>query len=214
MDVACGSGEFSIFCAQRIESVQGVDISDNMIALAKKQATSSGTSNARFICHQVEKIPFDDQTFSAVICKSAFHHFDDCQKIFQEMLRCLKPGGKISVQDIVAYDNNNADSYFEKLEKIIDRSHHKTLSKEMITELYTKTTLPLLKRVEVEIDLDCRDYIHHAVQSQTDQADIDELLAYGRGDPEISGYFKVLDDRLSFKRKVFLILGQKPLFLY
>jgi ubiquinone/menaquinone biosynthesis C-methylase UbiE len=210
LDVACGSGEFAIFCAERIDSVQGIDISENMIALAEKQAGISGAHNARFTCHPVEQIPFDDRTFSAVICKSAFHHFEDGQKVFREMLRCLKPGGKISVQDIVAYDNNKIDSYFEKLEKTIDRSHHKTLSKEAITGLFTDTTIPLLKRVEVEIDLDCRDYIRHAVQSQTDQTRIDQWLESGRNDSVISGFFQSLDDRLFFKRNVFLILGQKP----
>ncbi|MBA4394416.1 MAG: hypothetical protein C0407_12765 [Desulfobacca sp.] len=211
LDVACGSGEFSIFCALRISSVQGIDISDNMIALAEKQATRAGVHRARFICHQVEKMPFKDQSFSAVICKSAFHHFEDSQKVFREMVRCLQPGGKISVQDIVTYDNYKVDSYFEKLEKAIDRSHHNTLSKEAITAFYTNTSIPILKRLEVEIELDCRDYIHHAVQSKALQAQIDERLEYGRGDREISGFFKTLGNRSSFKRNVFLILGQKPL---
>jgi ubiquinone/menaquinone biosynthesis C-methylase UbiE len=211
LDVACGSGEFSIFCAQRIHSVQGIDISDNMIALAEKQAGQLGINNVRFMCHPVEKMPFNDRSFSAVICKSAFHHLENCPKVFREMFRCLKPGGKISVQDIIRYDNNKVDSYFEKLEKAIDRSHHNTLSKEAITALFTNTSIPLLNRVEVEIDLDCRDYIHHAVQSPAVQAQIDEWLEYSRGDREISGFFKTLENRLSFKRNVFLILGQKPL---
>jgi tRNA/tmRNA/rRNA uracil-C5-methylase (TrmA/RlmC/RlmD family) len=57
LDVACGTGEFSVFCARRIKRVHGIDISQGMIELAKKLAQNNGLTNVAFECHDVEHIP-------------------------------------------------------------------------------------------------------------------------------------------------------------
>jgi tRNA/tmRNA/rRNA uracil-C5-methylase (TrmA/RlmC/RlmD family) len=56
LDVACGTGEFSIFCAGRIRGVHSIDISEGMIELAQKQARASGLTNLTFKCHDVSLI--------------------------------------------------------------------------------------------------------------------------------------------------------------
>jgi tRNA/tmRNA/rRNA uracil-C5-methylase (TrmA/RlmC/RlmD family) len=45
LDVACGTGEFSVFCARRIKGVHGIDISEGMIELARKHANAGGLTN-------------------------------------------------------------------------------------------------------------------------------------------------------------------------
>jgi tRNA/tmRNA/rRNA uracil-C5-methylase (TrmA/RlmC/RlmD family) len=56
LDVACGTGEFSVFCAKRIKRVHGIDISKGMIGLAQENALASGLENITFECHDVEHI--------------------------------------------------------------------------------------------------------------------------------------------------------------
>ena len=132
LDFACGTGEYAIFAAHKVKYVHGVDISKGMIEIAQNQATKENIYNISFLCHPVEQTPFEDRSFSIVICRSAFHHFHDYDGIFDEMIRCSQKGGRISVQDIVAYPDELIDRFFEEFERAVDMSHHKTLTKEYI----------------------------------------------------------------------------------
>jgi ubiquinone/menaquinone biosynthesis C-methylase UbiE len=208
LDVACGSGEFSRFCAKNVKCVYGVDISEMMIEIAENQAIADNIGNTRFKCHDVENIPVEGGAFSIVVCKSAFHHFLDYGRVFSEMIRCCEGGGRISIQDIVSYEDTRANDFFEELEREIDISHNKTLSKEYIIDLFCQNKIEILRTYEIEIDLNFNEYVNHATQSGDNLEKIDHLLDYGLGDRDIAGYFTTMDGELFFKRNVFLILGR------
>jgi ubiquinone/menaquinone biosynthesis C-methylase UbiE len=211
LDVACGTGEFSAFCASRIRSVTGVDISRRMIEIAKLQATRANLTNIHLICHDVEDLPLQSNAFSIVICKSTFHHLEQPEAIFGEMIRCSKEGGRISVQDIVSYENERVNDFFERMEPEIDASHHRTCSREYLTHLYEAHQLKITGTYGLEIELDFQEYLDHADQSEGSRRKIDPLLDQGLKDPDISGYFGRKNDHLFFRRNVFLILGEKVL---
>jgi ubiquinone/menaquinone biosynthesis C-methylase UbiE len=211
LDVACGTGEFSIYTAKKIKLVTGVDISDKMIELAKKQAQEAQLDNINFICHDVENLPCKSSEYSIVICKSAFHHIENHKKIFGEMIRCCRNNGRLSVQDIIAYDNHHVNQYFEQLEKYIDASHHKAVSREYMIELYEKNNIKITGTFEIEIELDFNEYLGHAYQTEENKTHIKEHLQFGLNDPEIAAYFIKKNEHLHFKRNVFLILGDKQI---
>lgn len=129
LDVACGSGEFAIFCAKRIKYVCGVDLSEKMIELAEAQVVTNKLNNIHFTCSDLENIPCKDNTFSIVVCKSAFHHFLNYDTVFSEMIRCCKRDCRISIQDIVSYDDNRANDFFERLEKDNEYVNHAVQSR-------------------------------------------------------------------------------------
>ena len=209
LDVACGSGEFSLFAAPRIRKAVGVDISDRMIELAQKRAFENKITNATFLCHDVTDVPCDDDSFSIVVCKSAFHHIHNYEKIIGEMIRCCKSDGRISIQDIVAYENDRVNDFFEQVERQIDISHHLTLSKNFIQDLYKRHDLTITSTFDVDVELNFKEYLGHAKQSEECRREIQKLLEIGLNDSEISEYFTAKNGELSFKRKVFLILGKK-----
>jgi len=209
LDVACGTGEYAIFAAQKVKYVHGVDISKGMVEIAQKQAAKENIHNISFSCHPAELTPFEDESFSIVICRSAFHHFEEYDKIFGEMTRCCKNGGRISIQDIVAYSDERADSFFEEFERAVDVSHHKTLTKEYINSLYDQRNIKMKNTFEIEIELHIQEYLGHAKQSAESKRKISELLEFGLSDPAISKYFIHRGRDLFFKREVFLTLGEK-----
>jgi len=90
LDVACGSGDFSVFIAKRVKRVCGVDISGGMIKIAKKQARINNLDNIHFECHDVEHLPHESHSFTVVVCKSAFHHMKNYDNVFKEMIRCCR----------------------------------------------------------------------------------------------------------------------------
>jgi ubiquinone/menaquinone biosynthesis C-methylase UbiE len=209
LDFACGTGEFSIFAASKVKNVHGIDISKGMIEIAKGQATKENINNISLLCHPVEQTPFEDESFSIVICRSAFHHFEEYNKIFDEMTRCCQKGGRISIQDIVAYPDGKIDNFFEKLEREIDVSHHKTLTKEYVKSLYDQRNIKIRNTFEIEIELNFQEYLGHAHQSEGSKRKISKLLEIGLNDPDLSKYFIIKGRELFFKREVFLILGEK-----
>ena len=210
LDVACGTGEFSAFCAKRIKCVHGIDISKGMVDLAQKQARASGLTNITFECHDTKHIPRDASSFSVVACKSAFHHMEDYPKVFMEMLRCCRLGGRLTVQDIMGYEEPKVNSFFEALEKEVDVSHNATLHRREFIDLFSQNQVEVIRSLDVEIELNFSEYLGHAHQSERSLERIGDLLEEGLLDRDISRVLYVnKDGNLTMKRAVFLILGQK-----
>ncbi len=209
LDFACGTGDYAIAAAPRVKYVYGVDISKGMIEIAKNQAKQVNVKNVSFLCNPVESTPFEEESFSIIICRSAFHHFNEYAGIFDEMLRCCQTKGRISIQDIVAYPDEKTDKFFEEFEREVDISHNKTMSKEFIKTLFRQRNIKIKKTFEIEVDLHLQDYLGHARQSEESKSRISKLLEKGLNDPDISKYFFVKDQNLFFKRGVLGILGQK-----
>ena len=209
LDVACGTGEFSLFCASRVRSVTGVDISEGMIGIAKLQSTKANLANVHLICHDVEDLPLPSDAFSVVICKSTFHHLEHPETTLGEMIRCCKRGGRISVQDIVSYEDEKVNDFFERIEQQIDASHHRTCSQGLLIGLYEDRQIPISGTYGLEIELNFQEYLNHADQSDRNRKNIAGLLDHGLQDEQISGYFSRREGRLFFRRNVFLILGEK-----
>ena len=210
LDVACGTGEFAIFCAGRIGSVHGIDISQGMIQLAESQARAEGLQNITFSCLDVEHIPCASGSFSVVQCRSAFHHMENYSSVFREMLRCCRPGGRLAVQDIMAYDDPQVNSFFEALEREVDVSHNATLHRQEFIDIFDQNQVEVVRSLVVEVELNFREYLGHAHQTAFGLEKIRDLLDKGLSDREISQFLYAKEDgELVFKRKVFLILGQK-----
>jgi len=209
LDVACGSGAFSIFCAKQAARVTGVDISDNMLSYAQQQAQLEGLKNAEFKCHSVEHLPEPDSSFSIVLSKAAFHHFPSPNAVFLEMQRCCRPGGRLCIQDILAYADPEVDAYFEQLEKAIDRCHYRTWPKRLFLDMFEGAGITSPRAVEVQVPMAFDDYISHAAQDETARAEIEKLIQQGQENPAINAFLSRPNGRLSFTRNVLLIRGQK-----
>jgi ubiquinone/menaquinone biosynthesis C-methylase UbiE len=212
LDVACGTGDFTVFAASSVKKAIGIDISERMIDLSWEKAVKSGLKNCTFKLGDVELLPFPDYSFSLVTCKSAFHHMPDYRKVFTEMVRCCEPGGRIAICDIAAYEDPAVDTFFERFEKLVDASHAKTLSKEAFNRLYHENGLVIVRTFELEIEYLVAEYLSHAVQSEEDLTKLTNLLKKVRGIPGMTKFWNTLDgniETMKFKRNVFLILGTR-----
>jgi ubiquinone/menaquinone biosynthesis C-methylase UbiE len=211
LDVSCGSGDFCFFCAQNISHATGFDLSDNMIALAKQQAQTFGITNTTFRRGDAVNLPNESGIFTIVVSKSAFHHYSEHDSIFKEMKRCCSQQGRISIQDIVAYDDKHVNDFFESFEQMVDASHKVTCSKSFILDMYQQHNVKILSTMEVAIDLNLEDYLNHAVRSDKDTVRLRQLIEAGLKDDKIKDHFLYQENDLCFKRNVFLVLGQKEI---
>ena len=209
LDVACGPGEFTIFIAKRIKEARGVDISDREIEIAKALINEFGLKNVAFDCSDVEHLPIEDNSYSIVVCKSAFHHFINPYRVFNEMIRCCESGGKISIQDIVAYEDKYINDFFETFDKLVDISHNRVLSQNEFNKLYKDSQIVKTGEFRIDVDLNMNEYLGHAKQDKEAQNKIKILLERGMRDNRLKDYLFLKNNKLYFKRPVYLIVGNK-----
>lgn len=112
LDIAAGAGEQSITAAKRVGttgSVLATDISSNILEYAKKMALENGLSNIETRVMDGENLELADATFDAVISRVGLIYFPDQQKALKEMLRVLKPGGKVAA---IVYSTPEKNKFF------------------------------------------------------------------------------------------------------
>lgn len=100
LDVGCGSGAAVRAAAPSVDRAVGVDLSEGMIARARGLA--GATPNVEFLVADAEALPFEDATFSVLLCTTSFHHYPSPERAVGEMARVLMPGGRIVIADMVS----------------------------------------------------------------------------------------------------------------
>lgn len=98
LDVASGTGEPGLTIARKLNrgKVVMTDLADDMLKIARENAALKGIVNIETVVCDVCELPFPDNTFDAISCRFGFMFFPDMQLAAKEMVRVLKPGGKIA----------------------------------------------------------------------------------------------------------------------
>lgn len=99
LDLGCGTGALLRMLAPRIAEGVGIDASEALIERAQIRAAK--VRNLAFACVDDEALPFDDNRFDVVVSFLSFRYLD-FNRIFPEILRVLKPGGRFLMVDLVA----------------------------------------------------------------------------------------------------------------
>jgi demethylmenaquinone methyltransferase / 2-methoxy-6-polyprenyl-1,4-benzoquinol methylase len=99
LDVATGTGDFAIQALKlNPEKVIGVDISEGMLDVGRKKMVDRGYDQViELLSGDSENLPFEENKFDAIIVAFGVRNFEDLQKGLAEMLRVLKPGGRVVV---------------------------------------------------------------------------------------------------------------------
>lgn len=99
LDVATGTGEpgLTIAAIVRKGEVMGIDVSEQMLAIAKEKAIHRGIENYHVQVADAEELPFKNEEFDGVTCRMGFMFFPDMDLAAKEMFRVLKPGGRLVI---------------------------------------------------------------------------------------------------------------------
>lgn len=96
LDVACGTGLYTRSIARKAKEVYGIDVSIGMLKSAQRYSKIFGLDNISFICSDIEKLPFKDNSFDGISCCFALHLFKNLNESLDEMHRVLVENGKLA----------------------------------------------------------------------------------------------------------------------
>jgi len=108
LDLGSGGGIDVLLSARRVGPsgfVYGVDMTDEMLTLARANAARAGAENVEFRKGEIEALPLRDQAVDVVISNCVINLSTDKPAVLAEMFRVLVPGGRIGITDVVAEDH-------------------------------------------------------------------------------------------------------------
>jgi len=108
LDLGSGGGIDVLLSARRVGPsgfAYGVDMTDEMLTLARANAARAGAKNVEFLKGEIEALPLPDASMNVVISNCVINLSTDKPAVLTEMFRVLVPGGRIGVTDVVAEDH-------------------------------------------------------------------------------------------------------------
>jgi arsenite methyltransferase len=117
LDLGSGGGIDVLLSAQRVGStgiVYGLDMTDEMLALAQHNKAEAGVTNAHFLKGEIEHVPLPAESVDVVISNCVINLSADKTQVLAEIARVLRPGGRVGFSDVVAEDRLSVEERAER----------------------------------------------------------------------------------------------------
>jgi len=122
LEVACGAAHVAESVAPHVWQVVALDLTPELLAVAAGRLRDAGLDNVLLQEGNAEQLPFVADSFDLVVCRGSLHHFLEPRRALAEMVRVVRAGGRVAVNDLVAPEAASRDA-FDDLHRALDPSH-------------------------------------------------------------------------------------------
>lgn len=141
LDAGTGAGTFALAFAPSVREVVGLDPVPEL--LAEAQRLSADLGNVTFVVGDATALPFEDATFDLAACARTLHHVGRPELVVAELARVVRPGGSILIIDQLASLDPLEALALDRVERLRDPGHQRTLSDQDVRGLLAANSLVL-----------------------------------------------------------------------
>ncbi|WP_082235656.1 class I SAM-dependent methyltransferase [Halobacillus massiliensis] len=145
LDIATGGGHVAKQLSPFVRTVIASDLTKEMLSNTARHLKE--LENLLYVIADAEQLPFIENSFDAVTCRIAPHHFPNPDHFLQETERVLKPGGAFVMVDNISSEDDNFDDFYNTFEKMRDPSHYRALKVSEWKELMNNSGLTIKQEI-------------------------------------------------------------------
>jgi len=172
LDVACGPGLVVCAFAPYAGRVIGIDMTPAMLDRARLLAAEQGVRNVDWHQGDIYSLPYAAESFTTVVTRYSFHHLIDPAAALREMARVCAAKGRIVVVDAYAPEDYQQAAEFNRVERLRDPSHVRSLSLSALLDLFARVGLPEPRTTLYELRVEVRDLLARAFPNPGDEIEI------------------------------------------
>lgn len=209
LEVAAGTCACGRAIAPYAKNVVCLDMTSAMLSVGKAESEKNGLRNMSFVLGDAAGMPFLENSFDLVVSRLAFHHFPDVRQVFAEMVRVLKPGGRLVLIDMEAAEKP-LRPFQDKIETLRDPSHVKNLSRTEMQQLFADHTLKIIHQDVTSIQQYLTAWMILTKTPQSIQEEITMLMEtelHGGTKTGFAPYY--VGDEICFIQHWLLLIGRK-----
>ena len=175
LDSGCGPGIVSRFLSKKVHEVVGLDLTNEMLRIAKEEAVKNAISNCKWVTGDMTNLPFENQSFDGAVTRYTFHHLQAPQEALRELARVTKKGSRIVVVDATPLPSKQAA--YNAFEILRDPSHTKALTSSELKSLGDAIpALEMIGTADSVLTLDAEGLVDRAFPDAVTREDLLKLL--------------------------------------
>jgi ubiquinone/menaquinone biosynthesis C-methylase UbiE len=136
VDLACGPGTLALRFAPHVRWICGLDLTPAILKRARASAAAEGLGNLDFAIGDAQALPFADDSLDVAITSYSLHHMSDAARVIGEMARVVRRGGRVGVIDIRTMEDAPAAELNNRIERMRDPSHTRTLMRSEFDRIF------------------------------------------------------------------------------
>ncbi|HEY0448672.1 class I SAM-dependent methyltransferase [Actinophytocola sp.] len=175
LDVAAGAAHLGRALAPHVAHVDALDLTPEMLDQGRRLA--AGLGNVAFVRGDACSLPYGDGRFDLTVCRLTLHQVADPAAVVREMVRVTRPAGRVAIVDLAAAGDPAVAAEANRLERLRDPSHGRTLTVAEIHELLAAAGAEVLSTSRHDNPVDVEDWLTRTATPATARAEIHTRFA-------------------------------------